>query len=258
VTALARWQHGEGEPFVLVHGFTGSSLDWTDVVEALAARRRVVTFDHRGHGESPHFAAEAEYSFEALLDDFATLVDELALERFDLLGHSMGGMVALRYALERPARVRSLVLMDTACEPIGGDGGMLHQGIGLAREHGLSNLTEVIVSFLGEGERAEVIKQRVRTKLSQMDVAAFCALGSELLAHGSVRSRLGEMAMPTTVIVGEHDTGLRPAADVLAAGIPGARLEVIAGAAHSPQEEQPDAWLAALDAHFDRLVTASK
>ncbi len=250
---LARWQQGTGDPFVLVHGFTGSSLDWVDVIGPLAARRRVITFDHRGHGESPNLGVESAYSFEQLIGDFAALVDDLELDRFDLLGHSMGGIVAMRYALSSPDRVRSLVLMDTAAEPAEGHRDLMRSGIELARNNGLMPLFELIAANLGSGERVEVTRDRMRVKWSQMDVAAFCALGAELLDHESVLDRLPALTMPTTIIVGEHDTTLRPSADVLAGTIPGARLDVIRGAMHSPQEERPDAWLAAVDAHFARF-----
>ena len=86
-----------------------------------------------------------------------------------------------------------------------------------------------------------------------MDVDAFEAFGRELRAYPSMRDRLGELTMPVTVIVGEGDTGLRGAADILAAEIPGARLSVIAGAGHSPQEDRPSAWLDAVNEHLGRL-----
>jgi pimeloyl-ACP methyl ester carboxylesterase len=243
---------GTGPPFVLVHGFTGSSLDWADVVDALATRSTVVMFDHRGHGESTNTADEASYTFAQLTDDFTALVDALDLEPFDLLGHSMGGAVVMRYALAHPDRVRSLVLMDTAGRAATTNPAFFRTGIELVRSKGMHALYEVIHPFLGDGTRAEVRRTRVQTKFDQMDPAAFCALGEELLTYESLLPGLAQLDLPTTVIVGEHDNGLRDGADELAATIPGAMLCVVENAAHSPQDENRDGWLAAIDTHFRR------
>lgn len=249
---LASATSGAGFPLVLVHGYTGSSLDWADVVGPLARGRSVVTFDQRGHGESPNTGDAATYTFDQLVADAAQLFDRLALERFDLLGHSMGGIVAMRYAVNHPERVRSLILMDTAARAKTGNAEMMRTGIELVRAQGTLALFDVIEPFFGTGDRADVLRARLRTKLGQMDPVAFTELGEELLTHASMLDRLATLEIPTTVIVGENDTGLRPAADELAATIPGAVLVVIPDAAHSPQDENRDAWLDAVEHHIAR------
>jgi len=241
---------GAGPPFVLMHGFTGSSLDWTDVVDALATQRTVVTFDHRGHGESTNTGDEATYTLTQLTDDFTAFVDALDLAPFDLLGHSMGGVVVMRYALAHPERVRSLILMDTSARPATRNRAFFRTGIELVRSKGMGALYEVVHPFLGNGERADELRDRVRTKFEQMDPAAFCAFGDALLTYESLVPELPGIAVPTTVIVGEHDAGLRKGADELAAIIPGAVLRVIPAAMHSPQDENREAWLDAVQAHL--------
>jgi len=250
---LAYDSTGQGFPLVLVHGFTGSSLDWVDVIEPLARDRQVVTFDHRGHGESPNTGDASTYTFDQLVADMTVLLDDLELDRFDLLGHSMGGVVAMRYALAHPERVRSLVLMDTAAGSATGNAEMMRAGIEMVRTQGTSALFELIQGFLGEGEVADVQRARMRTKLAQMDPVAFTELGEELLTYPSVLDRLAGLEIPTTVLVGVDDHGLRGAADDLAATIPGAELVVIPDAAHSPQDENRDAWLAAVEHHLTRV-----
>lgn len=99
----------------------------------------------------------------------------------------------------------------------------------------------------------ERILDRLTHKLTNMDVEAFDALGRGLGDYASMLQRLGaEVTVPVTVIVGENDTGLRPAADALHDAIPGSTLVVIPDAGHSPQDENPAAWLAALRAHLAR------
>jgi pimeloyl-ACP methyl ester carboxylesterase len=244
--------HGEGHPgppLVLLHGFTGSATDWDGVVGPLSARRRVLTVEHRGHGDSTNTGDAATYTFDQLVADFSAAVDALDLPAFDLLGHSMGGIVAMRYALAHPDRLRSLVLMDTGAAASADTGAhaFLRAGFELARQQGLMAVHDNVSQVVPEDQRA-----KLRRCWEQLDLEAFTALGEELLVHGSVLAELAGLRLPTTVLVGADDTGLRTEADDLAATIPGAELVVIAGAGHSPQADQPDAWLAAVEAHLAR------
>ena len=114
---------GSGPGLLLVHGFGGAKEDFADHVPALAVDHTVVVVDHRGHGASdgpddPAAYSPAAHSFERLVTDMFEVADALGLDRFRLLGHSMGGMVARRMVLERPDRIEALVLMDTAPGPI--------------------------------------------------------------------------------------------------------------------------------------------
>jgi 2-succinyl-6-hydroxy-2,4-cyclohexadiene-1-carboxylate synthase len=98
----------------------------------------------------------------------------------------------------------------------------------------------------------EAYWRRARAKLLAMDPVAFNTLGDAFGSWPGVVARLGEIDCPTTVLVGEEDVPFTAPADELAEGIAGARLEVIARAAHSPQVEHPEAWLAAVTAHLER------
>lgn len=257
IVDLATSEHGTGDPpLVLVHGFTGSRLDWADVVGPLGEHRRVLTIDHRGHGESPHLGSESEYSFAALLGDLHAWVDARGLDRFDLLGHSLGGMIAMRYALANPGRLRSLVLMDTAPGPLAGDDGFLRGGVEAVRANGLAATFAHIESLFPDDPASQRTLGRMRVKWGQMDAAAFCGLGTELLDHVSVEDLLPRIAAPTTVIVGELDAPFRSPSERMAAAIPDARLVIIPGAAHSPQDEQTAAWLDAVEAHLARVTEA--
>jgi pimeloyl-ACP methyl ester carboxylesterase len=93
----------------------------------------------------------------------------------------------------------------------------------------------------------------MKAKLAQMDPVAFTELGDELITYPSILDQLAGLEIPTTVLVGVNDHALRGAADDLASTIPGAELAVIPDAAHSPQEENRDAWLAAVEHHLSRV-----
>ena len=90
----------------------------TTSCEWFTDRHRVLAPDQRGHGESSNFGHADAYSFDILVEDLAGFLDALDVQRCHLLGHSMGGMVAMRFALRYPERLTSLILMDTAAEPL--------------------------------------------------------------------------------------------------------------------------------------------
>jgi pimeloyl-ACP methyl ester carboxylesterase len=244
-------------PLLLVHGFTGSRLDWVDVIDRLATARPVVAYDHRGHGESTNTADTATYTFAQLTADLEAFVGALGLAHYDLLGHSMGGMVALRHMATNPPAVRSLLLMDTSASPLTGAREMFTASYAVARERGMAAVFAMMEPFLPDDGRGRELKERIRTKYDQMDPVAFCALGAEISGAPSVAGTLPAVAVPTTVIVGEDDTPFRAPSDEMAAGIPGARLVVVPGAAHCPQEDDPSRWCTILDDHFARLAAVA-
>ena len=94
---------GRGAPLLLLHGFTGSKLDFHDQLQWFSDRHRVLAPDQRGHGESSNLGRADAYSLDILAEDLAGFLDALDVQRCHLLGHSMGGMVALRFALRYPA-----------------------------------------------------------------------------------------------------------------------------------------------------------
>ena len=234
-------------PLVLIHGFTGSADDWIAVTPALAKDRRVIAIEHRGHGDSPNYGRAADYSFDLLLHDFEAAVDELDIAPFDLLGHSMGGIVAMRYTLAHPTSVRSLVLMDTSAEPSGMPIEIIDQLAEVGRDNGMGAVFDAINEFTGAAPNADA-----RGRFARTDPEAFAALGRELGDYPSLLAELASIDCPTTVMVGSDDHGLRGAAVAMHEAISGSTLAVIDGAGHSPQADQPEAWIAVVRAHLAR------
>jgi pimeloyl-ACP methyl ester carboxylesterase len=111
-----RYFGGEGQPpLVILHGLLGSSRNWTTVGKLLARSFEVFALDLRGHGDSPWAPQPGgDYSFEAIAEDVAAWVNARGLARPFLLGHSLGGKVAMRLAVDAPARWRGLVVADVA------------------------------------------------------------------------------------------------------------------------------------------------
>lgn len=252
------WGDGDGPPLLLVHGFSGSSHDFALTVDALAERRRVIALDHVGHGLSTKLGAAGGYSLGRLAADVGAFVDATVGGPTDVLGHSMGGYVSMRFVLDRPELIRSLIVMDTS-------------GWGFAT----GEVQELMKAFL-EGfdpaneerpvnppgpERALVDAATTpewrdvkAIRDAAFDSYAFRALGLELLGPDlpSLREPLGDVSVPVTVIVGSEDGELAAQAPELAACFPDGGLVTIAGAYHSPQLTHRDEWLAAVERHLTR------
>jgi pimeloyl-ACP methyl ester carboxylesterase len=258
-----------GSPaLVLVHGYTGSSHDFSLQVEALATRRRVVVVDQRGHGLSTKTGTLQGYSIGQLADDLAAFLDLVSGGPVDLLGHSMGGRVVMTMALQRPDHVRSLVLMDTSAWSFQPDDekmrtmvqdyiGAFDPARGMPSTLSLGGPEdELIAAAVPPGWQRE--KDAIFTG---MDAYAVKGLGLELWTEipdgdGSLRSRLPELRCPTTVVVGEHDHPLVGQAPALAAEVADGTLSVIEGAYHSPQLTHAAEWRAAVEAHLARQVAS--
>ncbi len=250
---------GSGFPFLLVHGFTGSKLDFQDQLEWFEDVRRVIALDQRGHGESTN---QPPYELDQLVTDLVGFLNAMDIEACDLLGHSMGGMVALRAVLQHPDRFRSLILMDTT--PL---------SVTLMDAHAWQTLTELIrkdgcqallqsmrgqsitptlrrsIDYLGEAEHW----RRIQVKLTQMDPAAFIDLGQAMEHQQPLVELLSEIECPTTVIVGKQDQPFVKPAKLMANKIPNANLQIVPKAGHSPQYENPETWKYAVRQHLADL-----
>lgn len=241
---------GHGRPLVLLHGITLSALTWHHQVEDLAGPFRVLAVDHRGHGTSK--AGDGGWELERLALDVRELLEHLDLHDAILVGHSMGGMVALRFALDhRDAlheRVRGLVLMSTSGTPVHrlaawkalADAVTPSVKRGLALGDRLpgglfpaSDLSYLVFRIgMGKGAAPEHVELN-RLMTASTPVSVWSELMSGVVGF-DVHDRLHEVALPALVLVGTRDLLTPPsAARVLASGLPGARpLVAFPGAGH--------------------------
>ncbi len=111
---LAYTTYGDGYPLIILHGLFGSSENWQTLSRGWAKCYRVLALDLRNHGHSPHSAA---FNYRVMSDDVAELMDRLNLPSAYVLGHSLGGKVAMQLALDAPGRVDKLVVVDIAPKP---------------------------------------------------------------------------------------------------------------------------------------------
>lgn len=249
---------GAGSPMLLVHGLTGSKLDFASQLAWFSGHHRVIAYDQRGHGETSH---RAPYSLAQLASDLISFLDAMDLPSCHILGHSMGGMVVLRAVLTHPERFRSLILMDTAPHGVHLFNDAIRKRL---VDRVLQDGCEVLFNGMQTGEQPPSVQRsidflgahehwrRIRVKLEQMDPLAFAELGGELGSQNDLTSELSNIHIPTTVIVGQSDEPFLKPSQTLAAQIPEAQLQVIDKAAHSPQYENPVAWRAVIEQHLAR------
>lgn len=256
-----------GCPLLLVHGFTGAKEDFSPWLDRLAgAGWHAVAPDLRGHGASSKPTEAAAYSLEILADDVLRLADALGWQRFVLLGHSMGGMVAQFMARNAAARLDGLILMDTAHGPLDNlDPDLIEAAVSIVRARGMDGLAEVMAEREGPLETpahrrltaeqpgyAEFEDRKFRATAP----ALYAAMAPEFVTTADRLDSLRDLpkSLPVLVIVGEQDQPfLGPSQRMAAAVIRGA-LEIIPDAGHCPQFENPDAWWNALAGFLAKIA----
>lgn len=256
-------EQGSGDPLLLIMGLAADSVAWMFQRDAFAARYRTILFDNRGVGRSSK--PEGPYTIPLMADDAAGLLDALDVARAHVVGISMGGMIAQELALRHPQRVRGLVLGCTYAKPDANVTGTFEESLAHFGGHkGPNGEIEVDLSHLDPLAFIQRLlpltftPQFMMTQLPTLmqvfagalqygfDLRAIMAQVQATQAHDTV-DRLGQIAAPTLVITGDADLLIPPSnSDLLAARIPGARLQKIAGGSHAFNFETPDVFNAAV------------
>lgn len=246
-------ERGAGEPLLLIHGLGASVFTFRRNLDRLAQRYRIVAVDLAGFGGSSRVVRD--YSLTAHARRLIELMDALGVERANVLGHSMGGAVALRLASGWPERVLRLVLVAPAAPDLMRRGALLTRLLrpffpffGLLYHsrrfrtrtlrsafHDPSHMTdEVLDGYWGPS--------RVRGHL-----AALSRLMSDRRKDGPVE--FSRVSAPTLILWGASDTWLRPVqGERLAERLREARLVVVPEAGHLLPEERPEAFCALVEA----------
>lgn len=256
-TRIHYQESGKGYPLVLAHGRGGNYLSWWQQVPEFSRRYRCITFDHRGWGLS---VDENDLGPKAFPDDLRVLLDHLEIESAFLLGHSMGGMTCLRFAIEHPERVSAMVFANTFA--------------GMRREVWLASdeETQAKVRVVWERRREEGVRRVLRPEFrknerdkaflykqirmlnengpnngnSDDQIMKIRALERDPEASAS-KEQLGRLTMPVLFIGGEHDEVMPVSLMAFAEGLlPDARSVVMADTDHSAFFEQPE--------QFNRIV----
>jgi 2-succinyl-6-hydroxy-2,4-cyclohexadiene-1-carboxylate synthase len=246
---------GEGPAILLLHGFTGSSRTWASHSAAFE-EFTTIAVDLLGHGSSDSPPSPDRYRMEHCVDDLTALLDQLEIERAAILGYSMGGRVALQFALDAPRRLQALVLESSSPgieddaereARVRSDGALAddieQDGIVPFVDH-----WQAIPLFATQNSLPAAVRETVRNQRLQNSTVG---LANSLRGAGAgvadpVLSRLGEIEVPTLLIAGALDEKYVALTHKMNEALPCARMEIVPDAGHTTHLEQP--------ALFDHVV----
>jgi 3-oxoadipate enol-lactonase len=239
---VAWFEWGRGEPLLLVHGLGDDHRAWRRTLAWLAVDRRVIAYDLRGHGQTS--LGDAAGTLAQLGADLVALQDALGLERADLCGFSLGGTVVMRVAIDHPDRVGRLLPVATSSR-VGRAAVPWYQERARLALAGAERLHPVLEQDTREqlsgdpGQAADHWTIRRQATADPRGFANGCQAMARLQAE-PLDPELGAVQAPTLAIAAERDSLCPPrASEIIAAGIPGARVEVIPGSGHQVEVERP-------------------
>ncbi|HUQ16754.1 MAG TPA: alpha/beta fold hydrolase [Candidatus Saccharimonadales bacterium] len=243
-------ERGAGTPVVLLHGNWGCTAWWEPVLERVPAGRRAIAYDLRGRGGTA--GPEGDGSFRSLAADLEGFAAALGLERFHLIGHSLGTAVAMQYGLEHGDRLRSLVLISPAWVD-----GMPEAFAVEAHQERLAAdraYTDAALRAITPGAPRDQRWERIvdGTRAQTIETAR-----GAMRAHLDWRpgDALRAIRVPATVISGALDPLITPVVATRVADALGAELVLLEGVGHGPMLESPDALTALL---WERLAAAER
>lgn len=246
---------GGGPPLVLLHGFTGSTDTWAPLRAPFGAAHSVIALDLPGHGRSTAPADPRRYALDRFANDLARVLDALAVERVALLGYSMGGRAALRFALSHGDRVAALVLESTSP----GISDPVRRNERLASDNALADAIERdgIHAFverweqlpLWESQRAMPDATRARLRAQRLANQPR-GLANSLRGVGAgadlpVLDLLRAIRAPTLLIAGALDAPYVELGRLMETSLPDARMIVVPEAGHAVHLERPNAFAVA-------------
>lgn len=235
---------GSRDTLVFLHGYAGMATMWQPVLDRLPPDARALAFDMRGSGGSDRPATG--YTLAAMTADLSAATQALSLPPFVLVGHSMGGAVGIRYALERPDRLRGLVLVNPAPAD-----GRLHEDPALLADAAAAmardeRLLRAFCDAITERDvGSDVVEAAYEHGASMSE--AYLRECVESMAAFQAASRLGSLAVPVLVVAGDRDRQVPLEHTLRTFGsIPGAHLQVFQRVGHAPQVEVTDAFVEVL------------
>ncbi|MFE0254224.1 alpha/beta fold hydrolase [Streptomyces sp. NPDC059010] len=232
---------GDGVPLVFVHGWTADRHRWDHQMAHFSEQRRVVRLDLRGHGESTGAGVR---TVGALAADVLALLNHLKIERFVIIGHSMGGMIAQTIALAHPERVERMVLVNSIAKMAFSRGRALLMSASTLAPFKLFVAANIQRAF-APGHPREEIREYIRASADTPREVVMTLYGA--MRAFDVLDRVGEIRTPTLMVHGYHDIQL-PVSQMLrmAKAYPDAVIRIV-DAGHELPVEKPAELTTALD-----------
>lgn len=230
---------GSGPPLLLIHGLGAAHGDWVKQIDFYARVFRVIAPDLRGHGDSE---GEGPFNVDRLASDLAQLLDQLKFGPFFVIGHSMGGAVAMQLALFKPERVQKLVLADTL-PTFRPDSWrkrwLLWVRLWIMRFLGPEALARRTARQLFPKPDQEALRELIVLRHGRTPKPVYLAL-LKTLSSWTVADKLSWLTMPVLVVAGERDYFPPAEAQAFAEMLPNGQCRIFEGAHHHLPLEKPE------------------
>jgi pimeloyl-ACP methyl ester carboxylesterase len=256
-----------GPIFVLLHGFGASLFSWHAVMEPLSWHGTAIAYDRPAFGltERPvEWSGESPYSLQSNVDLLLGFLDHFSVPKAILVGNSAGGTVAMQFYLQHPERVEALILVDPAV--YGNNNGpawlrllygtpqVQHLGPLMVRAIQKNGLDLIRTAWHDPSKIMQETWDGYTKPLHAENWDRALWYFTSASQPSNLASRMKEFRVPVLVITGDDDRIVPAAKSITLAGeIPGAQLVVIKDAGHVPHEEQPGAFMEAVDAFVSHL-----
>ena len=241
--------HGQGFPLALAYGLGGSTVQWKPQIAAFSQRYRLILWDPRGHGGSDSPSEAGDYGQDISAHDLKGLLDHLGIQQAYVGGLSMGGGIAVRFAVLHPQRAAALLVFDSATAagrgPTAESRSVREEIIRLAETEGMEAVAEYSIkhnpNVTSSPGRGKNYAERVRQMYMSLNPTGYAHNCRMLLRDAFDSSLLEGIDTPTLVLSGDKDPAL-PDCRWVHEKISGSRLVVIRDAGHLSNRDQPETF----------------
>ncbi|WP_373088530.1 alpha/beta fold hydrolase [Sneathiella sp.] len=247
-----RFEGPEGAPVVtLSHSLCCDLTAWDELAADLSKDYRVLRYSLRGHGESE--ATPGAYDFALLAKDMAAIQDYYGVTKSQIVGLSIGGMIAQEFALRYPERVLGLVISSSLCALLDGVAALWPKRIRQAQEKGMESHVQGSMERWLTRESLEnnpELDARIRKMIRETSVEGYVGC-AQAIAGIDLSGRIGDITAKTLVIVGREDEGTPvSASELIHRQIDGSKLVIVENASHQLAMERPELFNAHVRAHL--------
>ena len=249
---------GQGKPVVFLHGYVGDIEDWRAQIRYFSPNYRCLAIDQRGRGKAEAPKTQEEYTFNLFVDDIYQWASKLNLEKFVLVGHSLGGMIAQGFTLAHPEMVEALVLADTSSGSINARDNFDHQqrlneiamtlGTVAAFDYDLVNNPATRMRYMKHPETFDRMREKTRTTSPEGYVFVRGAGQNRPV----FTDRLQEISCPALLFCGTDDAGFIEPMELMASKL---KTDIIwiKDAGHGVMYEKPSEYNRALEKFFEKI-----
>lgn len=246
---------GQGQPILFIHGLGSSGRDWEYQVAHFRNTCQVITVDVRGHGQSDK--PPGPYSVPLFAADVAALIEILEIAPVDVVGISMGGMIAFQLAVDRLDLIKRMVIVNSSPELVPRtfkDRLLIYQRFVIVRILGMRKMGDVLSKRLFIKPEQEELRQQLVERWAENDPRAYRDTMRALVGW-SVVDRLETINCPILVIAGDEDYTPLEAKKAYVSKLPNARLKIIEDSRHATAVEHPQQFNSIVSSFLTNCAT---